>query len=89
MTDCGGQTYTLTAHAASVVAERKLDLAWVERVLEHPVRTEVDRHDPNLRHALARVPEHGNRVLRVVYDPRASPLRIITVYFDRTLRNKL
>jgi hypothetical protein len=50
---------------------------------------EPDREDPELRHALARIPEYGDRVLRVVYNQTTVPWRIITVYFDRTQRNRL
>ncbi len=59
------------------------------RVLERPFRVEPDPVDPELRHALAPIPEHGGRVLRVVYNPTASPWRVVTVYFDRRLRGRL
>lgn len=60
--------YRLTAHAAHVIAERRIPEEWVARVLADPVRCEGDRHDPTLRHALARIPENDGRVLRVVYN---------------------
>jgi len=37
--------------------------------------------DPELTHNLGRIEEHGNRVLRVVFNGNTSPLRIVTVYF--------
>lgn len=58
-------------------------------MLAQPQRVEQDREDSELRHALARIPEYGDRVLRVVYNETTVPWRIITVYFDRTQRNKL
>ncbi len=82
-------SYVLTAHAARVIQERGITLAWVERVLTRPTRIEHDNHDPKLHHALARIPEFGDRVLRVVYNERTQPRQVVTVYFDRTQRGKL
>ena len=82
-------SFVLSAHAARVVAERALPLQWIERVLQHPERTEPDSVDPVLRHALARIPEYDGRVLRVVYNPTVTPPRVVAVIFDRRLRNRL
>jgi len=84
-----GFPYALTVHAAKVIAEREIPIAWVVRVLAHPEKTEPDRDDPILRHALARIPEHEQRVLRVVYNETTEPWLIVTAYFDRTQRNRL
>jgi len=35
--------YELTAHAAVVIADREIELAWVERTFLNPERTEADR----------------------------------------------
>ena len=82
-------SYVLTAHAARVIQERGIALAWVERVLAEPMKIEPDHHDPTLRHALARIPEFGDRVLRVVYNEATQPRQVVTAYFDRTQRGKL
>ncbi len=84
-----GPSYVLTAHAAKVITERGIPLAWVERVLASPARVENDRRDPTLRHALVRIPEHGDRVLRVIYKGTAQPWEVVTAYFDRTQRGRL
>ncbi len=84
-----GFPYALTAHAAKVIAERGIPMAWVARVLAHPEKTEPDRDDPTLRHALARIPEYEERVLRVVYNETTEPWLVVTAYFDRTQRNRL
>jgi hypothetical protein len=81
--------FELSAHAKTVITERSIELEWLERVLVKPEKIEADRDDPELKHALGRIPEHGDRVLRVVYNVAARPVRVVTVYFDRTLRNKL
>jgi hypothetical protein len=80
--------YQFTIHALDVIAEREIDLAWVERVLAKPDRTSRDRNDPVLVHALGRIAERGDRVLRVVYNASINPPRIVTAYFDRSQRGK-
>lgn len=80
--------FELSSHAATVIAERKIEVVWVERVLASPERIEAGRSDPALTSALGRIAEHGNRVLRVVYNANVEPLRIVTVYFDRSQKDK-
>ena len=70
--------YELTAHAAVVIAEREIELAWVDRAFLDPERTEADRHDPSLRHALRRIAERNDRVLRVIYNDSVDPPKIVT-----------
>jgi hypothetical protein len=81
--------YALSRHAQVRLAERKIALAWLERVLVSPQRTEPDPDEPALEHRLAAIPECGGRVLRVVCDPRQNPLKIVTVHFDRSMKGKL
>lgn len=81
--------YELSRHAKDVLAERAIPLSWVERVLDVPEKTEPDKDDPQLLHHLAKISEHGNRVLRVVFNNQVSPPRVVTVYFDRTMKGKL
>jgi hypothetical protein len=81
-----GPAFDLTSHARTVLAARRIDLAWVGRVLASPVRTENDRRDASLRHALGPIPERDGRVLRVVYDPGVNPVRVVTAFFDRRER---
>jgi hypothetical protein len=71
------------------MAEREILEEWVERVLTNPERTEPNTTDPLLRHALGRIPERDDRVLRVVYNETVRPWRVVTAYFDRTMRGKL
>ena len=84
----GEYRYELTAHASAVIAERGIESAWVERVLLAPERVHADRGDSSLTHALTRIEERGQRVLRVVYNASASPPRVVTAYFDRRQRGK-
>jgi Domain of unknown function (DUF4258) len=86
---CPMQGIVLSAHAEAVMASRTIPMAWIERVLSDPDRKEPDRLDAEFMHGLKRIPEHGDRVLRVVYTESANAIRNVTVYFDRTMRNKL
>jgi hypothetical protein len=81
--------YELSDHAIDVLAEREIATTWVVGVLAAPERTERDRSDPDLLHALGRIAERDNRVLRVVYNASMRPPRIVTVYFDRRQRGKI
>lgn len=81
--------YALSQHAQARLLERKVELAWLERVLANPQRTEPDPDNPALEHRLATIPESGYRVLRVVCDPQQNPLKIVTVHFDRSMKGKL
>jgi Domain of unknown function (DUF4258) len=80
--------YAVTAHAAKVIAEREIPMTWVAHTLTRPEKIEPDRDDPRLRHALARIPEYGGRVLRVIDNETTEPWLIVTAYFDRTQRNR-
>jgi hypothetical protein len=80
--------FELSAHAATAIAERGIELAWVARVIRFPERTETDRSDPALTHALLRIVERDDRVLRVVYNASAEPPRVVTAYFDRRQRDR-
>lgn len=80
--------YKLTAHARAVIAEREIDIAWVERALTRPDWTEKDRSDSSVTHAFLRVTERDDRILRVVYNASVNPLRVVTAYFDRRQRGK-
>ena len=49
-------------------------------------RTEWAETDPDHSgrfRAFGRVPDFGNRMLRIVYDEGALDLRIVTAFFDR------
>lgn len=89
MNDDREMKYELTQHARNVLLEREIDMAWLERVLIAPQRVEPDSYDPELVHHLGVISQCGNRVLRVVINTSVSPVRVVTVYFDRGMRGKL
>ena len=82
-------SYELTEHAYERIKERGISLEWLERTLFKPIRVEPHEKDPELTYALAVIPEYGNRVLRVVYKTTETPIKVITAYFDRSLKGKL
>jgi hypothetical protein len=75
--------YRLTAHGRKTIAERGISAAWICRVLAEPLSIETDKEDPSLLHALGRIPEHGDRILRVVYNTDTVPWSVVTAFFDR------
>ena len=82
--------YELTTHASESLRKRSsIRLEWLERVLAAPQLVERDTLDPELEHRLARIDEHGGRVLRVIVRPGTVPVRVVTVYFDRKMRGRL
>jgi Domain of unknown function (DUF4258) len=81
--------YTLTKHAETMLKERGIQLDWLERILMNPSQQQMDLTDPALKHAIGPIAENGDRLLRVIYNDSVTPIRVVTVYFDRTLRNSL
>ena len=75
--------YVLTEHARDMLEKRRIPVAWMERALRMPEAMEADRMDPDLEHRLVRVPEFGNRVLRVIVNRQKAPPVVVTVFFDR------
>ncbi len=79
--------YELTEHAKESLQKRaNIRLEWLEQAIVSPHRVEQDRINPSLVHYLFRVDEFDGRVLRVVLNENVTPPRIITVFFDRSLR---
>lgn len=72
----------LSAHAATVLRERGIDMDWVRRAIVEPDQSET--RDDGSEHFLKVIPERGGRVLRVVADQVTK--RIITVFFDRRMK---
>lgn len=81
--------YRLTEHARDALAKRGIRIDWLERVMASPQRIEADSNDPALEHRMAAISEHGDRVLRVIVNIRNTPERVVTAYFDRTMKGKL
>lgn len=81
--------YKETKHARRVISRRKISRSWLKQVLLEPELVHPDEEDPDLEHRLAKIKEFGNRVLRVIVNTTVKPNKIITAYFDRTMKGKL
>lgn len=75
--------YVLTEHARDALKKRQIQIAWMEQALTAPEVTEADPVDAGLEHRLARIPEFGYRVLRVIVNGKRTPPHVVTVFFDR------
>jgi hypothetical protein len=81
--------YALSDHAKTVIADRRIEISWLDATLSEPTRTEPDATDADLEHRLSAIPERDGRVLRVIINTTCKPVRVVTAYFDRAMRNKL
>ena len=82
-------TYELTQHARDVLAERHIPVEWLERALREPELKQPDPADATLERRYRKIPEHQNRVLRVVVNTTVVAERVVSVCFDRTMKGKL
>ena len=78
-----------TGHAVHVMAERMVLMEWVERVVAEPALRTPDPNDPEVDRFFRRIPEQRDRVLRVVVNTRVAPWRVVSVFFDRSMRGVL
>lgn len=82
----GRMDSVLTEHARDSLEKRSISVHWMERAVAHPELTEADPVDPDLEHRLARIPEFGDRVLRVIINAKKNPPVVVMVFFDRRRR---
>jgi len=74
--------FDFTKHALKRLTHRReIEFDWVVRCLDDP--DHVVKVSPNSWHFLKRIPEFGNRVLKVVVNPATHPPKIVTLHFDR------
>ena len=78
--------FEFSSHALSVLQERSISEEWLWLTLNSPDRTEAGPDD-NI-HYMKSIPEYGGRFLRVIVNPRKTPKRIVTVFFDRRLKRR-
>ena len=78
-----------TKHAIRVLAERTIPREWVERTVREPELRHPDPNDPLVEQFFRRIPENGGRTLRVAVNTRVAPWRVVSVFFDRSKREKL
>jgi hypothetical protein len=81
--------YELSHHAAEMLRRRGIRREWMEAALASPQRVERDAVDPAIVHHLLTIEECAGRVLRVLYNEKAKPVRVVSVYLDRRMKGKL
>ena len=79
--------FRLTLHAKQMIEEREISMKWIEQALDFPNKVEQDKKDPDLKHYLRRIMENNDKILRVVVNSKADPIKIVTAYFDRTIKD--
>jgi hypothetical protein len=79
----------LTIHAQEVLEKRCIPLEWVKRAVTAPALRRPDPIDPALEQRFVKIPEHGDRVMKVVVNKLTSPERVVSVYFDRRMKGIL
>ncbi|HQY95144.1 MAG: DUF4258 domain-containing protein [Caldilinea sp.] len=78
--------FEFSAHTKEMLKERNLAEEWVWRTLDAPDKKW--RGDDGNVHYTKRIHERDGRVLRVVVNADVQPNRVVTVFFDRRLRQK-
>jgi hypothetical protein len=73
-------------HFRDMLRERGIEREWAERAVLAPDRTE--NHDDGTLHYLKRIPEFGDRWLRVIVNAAEMPEKLVTAFFDRRLGRK-
>jgi hypothetical protein len=61
----------------------------MERAFAAPELVLPDPDDVSIERRFRRIPEFGDRVLRVAVNTAVEPKRIVSVFFDRKMKDKL
>ena len=85
----GSLTLEYPRHAVHVMEERMIPRDWVESTVERRALRTADPNDAEVERFLRRIREHGDRVLRVAVNTRVAPWRVVSVFFDRSMRGEL
>ncbi len=85
----GPLTLEYTRHAVHAMDERMIPREWVESAVAEPALRTSDPNDPEVERFFRRIPERDGRVLRVAVNTRVAPWRVVSVFFDRSMRGEL
>lgn len=83
--------FLLSKHAADELnkaGRSQIQRDWIVRTLMTPDFLDIDARTNTIR-VWKRIPEFGNRALRVVYNPNTKPITIVTVFFDRSYKGNV
>jgi len=78
-----------TSHARRVMERRAIPAEWVQRTVASPRLRTRDPHDATVERFYAQVPEDGGRVLRVAVNTESTPWRVVSAFFDRSMRGNI
>ena len=78
-----------TKHAVRAMAERMIPIEWVERAVANPMLRAPDPNDHEIERFFCEIRERDARVLRVAINTRVAPWRVVSVFFDRTMKGRL
>ena len=78
----------LTRHAEDMLVEREFERSWIENTILGPDSVEQDQTRPGVLRAFRRIPERGDRVMRVAYVTTGETIRVLTVFLDRGRQRK-
>ena len=81
--------FVLSKHAGVSAEEREIPLEWIRQILEEPDLREADRRETGVELFYARIAACGNRVLKVVVNVQVDPWWVMSVYFDRSMKERL
>ena len=81
-------TLEYTKHAVHVMEQRMIRKEWVELAVTKPAFRTRDLNDPEVERFFRRIPEQGDRLLRVAVNTNVAPWRVVTVFFDRSGRRE-
>ena len=71
------------------MSERAIPVEWIERTVASPGLRVRDPDDLEIERFYRRVPEFGDRVLKVVVNTRVVRWRVVSVYFERRMRGEV
>jgi hypothetical protein len=81
--------FVLSKHAEVSATEREILLEWIREALEEPELREADIREAGVELFYARIAAYGNRVLKVVVNVQVDPWRVMSVYFDHSMKERL
>ncbi len=76
---------SFTKHAEDMLNERKFTKEEIISVISNPDWRGNDEQEIEIWHAFKRI---GKKVLRVVIKGREEPYTVITMFYDKRLRNR-
>lgn len=81
--------FALSKHAGVSAEEREIPEEWIRLALEQPDLREADRREVGVELFYAKISAYESRVPKVVVNVQVDPWRVMSVYFDRSMKERL